>query len=346
MTAASAAPTIGVIIPNWNDSRFLRRCLCSVLEQKDGPDEVIVVDDRSTDDSVAVIRSIIHGHANAQLVENAANLGVYGAVAEGLKRSRSEYVLCLSANDFVLPGIFARARACLARHPGVGLWSALGWLVDEEDRPLRRLPTPIVASQDSYFSPEDCRSLAWRVGNWFTGTTLIYRRAALDAVGGFDPAFEGLSDLLAALAIASREGAAYSPIPLAVVRTHAGSYISATLGNASGIELILERLREYGPRTAPRLFTPRFIDRTARRFRYGAVRSSGDNISVVAQSLGPRRGRALIWACRILPGGLHGFRAALAFLILRPFDLVPALHSRLGAVLVRTPEDLARWGRR
>jgi len=52
----AARPSIAVIIPNWNDSRFLPRCLHSVLGDPEGADEVIVVDDKSTDETTGTIR--------------------------------------------------------------------------------------------------------------------------------------------------------------------------------------------------------------------------------------------------------------------------------------------------
>src|SRR5207253_2053827 len=116
-TRAVSTPTIAVIVPNRNHGRFLTRCLRSVLEQDVPPDELIVVDDQSTDDSVAIIRSVITGCDWAQLIVNPKNLGTNGALNEGLKRTRSEYVLFLASNDFVLPGIFTRAKAALAAVP-------------------------------------------------------------------------------------------------------------------------------------------------------------------------------------------------------------------------------------
>jgi hypothetical protein len=199
------------VLPNHNDARHLSPAVRSVLDQPGGADELIIVDDKSTDDSVALIRPLIAGRANACLVENPVNLGVYGAVDVGLDRSHSDWVLFLAANDFVLPGIFERARASIARSPQAGLWSALSWMVDEEGRPVRLHPSPVVALSDCYLDPERCVRLALRLGNWFTGPTLMYRREALEEAGRFDPAYMGMSDLHTALIIASRHGAAYTP---------------------------------------------------------------------------------------------------------------------------------------
>ena len=327
-------PSIAVIVPNRNDARYLPRCISSIFDQEAPPDELILVDDQSTDDSVAVMRLLTANRPGVQLIENPVNLGVYGALDEGLKRSRSEYVLFLSSNDFVLPGIFAHAKACLAKYPGVGLWSAMGWLVDEEDRLITLHSSPAIALGDACFTPEQCMGLAWRFGNWFTGTTLIYHRDTLDAAGRFDPTYKGLADLLTALVVASRRGAAYSPVPFAVVRIHQGSYISGTLGNAAAIETILDRLREHGPNIAPGLFTSAFLNRTALRFQYMVVYASrGGGITGIAEKCAGWRRCVLVWIDRLVPTGFWRVRVRLAFLVLCPFDFVHTLWNR---VVVRT----------
>jgi glycosyltransferase involved in cell wall biosynthesis len=314
--APAREPSIAVIIPNRNDARYLPRCLRSVLGQQVPPDELIVIDDQSTDDSVSVIRSLIDGHAMARLIENPNNLGVYGAVDRGLEQSGSDYALFLSANDFLLPGLIARAKSCLARAPGAGLWSAMAWLVDQDDRLLRMQSTAVPALEDAFFTPEDCRRLAWRFGNWFTGTSLVYHRKTLDAAGRFDPAYKGLADLITALTVASRRGAAYSPEPLAVIRAHAG-ILSATLRDPAELEAMLERLAVRGPALSPELFTREFLARTGQRFRFAAIRAAAG-------------GRVLR-----LP------RVALAFLALRPYDVIPAIWNRmLGSLWIRLR---SRW---
>ena len=333
----TAVPKIAVIVPNRNDSRYIPRCIRSILEQKDPPDELIVVDDQSTDNSVALIRSLIAGQLRARLIENPVNLGTYGALDEGLKIARSEYVLFLSANDFVLPGMFARARSCLARHPGAGLWSAMGWLVDEDDRLIRLQLSPVIALRDAYFSPEQCVRLAHRFGSWFIGQTLIYHRDTLEAAGRFDPAYMGWSDLLTALIVASRRGAAYSPAPLGTFRIHSGGNLSRTLADSANIEAILDRLQVRGPALAPGLFTSEFLERTALRFRFAAVRASKHgNITNIATRYSGFRRFALNRIERMLPPTFRRARVALTFFVLRPFDMLPTLWNRLlgGAVIL------------
>ncbi|MBI3044309.1 MAG: glycosyltransferase [Betaproteobacteria bacterium] len=335
--SAAPLPTIAVIVPNWNDARFLPRCLRSVLEQETPADQLIIVDDASTDNSVALIRQIISGNSRAELIVNASNLGVYGAVDRALERARSDYVLFLAANDFVLPGIFTRARDCLSRSPGIGLWSAMVWRVDEADNLVRLHPSPVIALRDRVFSPEECVKLAHRVGNWFTGTTLIYRRDAVQAADAFDPAYRGAADLITALVVASRHGVAYTPEPFGAFRIHAGSHSSSTLSDVARLEAMLDRLAVRGPELSPQLFTKAFVERIVLRYRFAAVReSAGTAISTVAARFSGWRRLALDFIDRWVPRKLERLRVALAFAILSPFDLWPTLMNRLlGWVIVR-----------
>jgi hypothetical protein len=324
-------------MPNWNDGRYLVRCLRSILDQPVQPDEIIIVDDGSTDDSVAIIQAELAHEPRARLIRNEANLGIFASLEVGMRHLRSDYVLFLAANDFLLPGIFARAKACLARSPGIGVWSAMSWLIDEADRPIRLHPSAVIALHDATFTPEDCVRLAHRLGNWFTGTTLIYHREKLAAVGNFNPGYGATSDLFAALAVASLHGAAYSPQPFGGIRVHQGSYSSRALEDPAGLEKLIEQVRTYGTRVSPRLFSPSFLHRTALRYRFSAVRASrGAAVATVGAITGGVKGRLLAIVERIVPRRLALLRMVLAYFILVPFDVWPAFRYRaLGWALVR-----------
>lgn len=338
----SNEPTIAVVVPNWNDARHLPRCIRSVLEQEAPPDELLVVDDASTDDSVAIIQSLIRGHSRARFLANPVNLGANRTVNASLERVESEYVLLLSANDFVLPGIFARARRCLARQPRPGLWSAMTWLVDEADRTIRLHPSPVVALGDAYLPPERCARLAHRVGNWFTGPTLTYHRETLRAVGGFDPAYGAPADFFTAVTVASLRGACYSPEPFAGFRIHAGSYSARALADIAAVDATLAHLRGRGPQLSPGLFGGEFCDRTAARYHFAAVRASGGALIPEVAARESAGKRVVLRAVEgLVPKGLRTIRVALAFIVLRPFDIVPMLWNRLlGWFVVRVIHKL------
>jgi glycosyltransferase involved in cell wall biosynthesis len=333
----SRAPSIAVVIPNFNDERYLARCLRSVLDQDAPPDEVLVVDDASTDNSVATIERLIAGHSRARLFRNPRNLGANITVNESLSRVQSDYVLLLSANDFVLPGMFARARGGLTQSPGAGLWSAMCWLVDEEDRVIRLHPSPVVSLRDRFLPAERCVRLAHRYGNWFTGTTLTYRREVLRAIGGFDPGYGAPADLMTALTIASLHGAAYCPAPCAVIRIQDSSYSGRHLNDISATDAMLAHIRSHGRPRSPGLFTDEFCRRTVARYHFAAVRASaGALLPAVAARQAKGKAAVLRLIEKGVPAVLGRLRVVLAFIALRPFDIVPSLERLAGWVLVRT----------
>lgn len=321
--------SLAVVVANRNDSKYLPLCIRSVVEQSVPPDEFLLIDDESTDDSVEVIRRGIKGHAFARLDINPKNLGGVQTSQLGLTRVRSKFVFFLGANDLILPGHFARVKACLERFPQAGLWSAMVWLMDEQDRYLRMHPSPVVALGDAYFAPEQCRRMVRSLGNWLTGQTTVYRREALIEAGGFDPTLKGLNDLLAAQVVASRYGAAFSPVPVGVMRIHAGAFLPETLKNSALLDSIVREVSTRGPRVEPELFTPSMLERTRLRFDFASLRlSEGATLDHIAAKAGPIR-RAALRATKLLPRALGSVRTALYFAIMRPFDVLPTIWYRL-----------------
>ena len=331
---------ISVVIPNFNDGHHISRCLDSILNQEILPDEVVVVDDCSTDNSVEVIRSLLQGRESVTFIQSPKNLGVYGALELGASYTSGNYLMFVASNDFVFPGIFAHAKRSLSRHPGVGLWSAMGWLVDEEDRPIKALALAVPSLQDRYFSPEESLRLAQRLGNWFAGPTIVYQREIYEAVGRFNPALRGLADLICALMVAVKRGAAFSPVPYAVFRLHEGSYLVGTLVKPEIFLPLLQELAVIGRRTAPELFTDEFTERTIRRFVFTAVRASGGKqMSPFRPALRISLGRGIVLVDKLIPTRYGRLRIILAFLLLRPFDIWPSFFNRfLGTAFVAMRE--------
>lgn len=178
--------------------------------------------------------------------------------------------------------------------------------------------------------------LAHRYGNWFTGTTLTYRREVLRAIGGFDPGYGAPADLMTALTIASLHGAAFSPAPCAVIRIHASSYSGRHLNDVSATDAMLAHLRSHGRLRSPELFTETFCRRTVARYHFAAVRASaGALLPAVAARQVEGKAIALRIIEKCVPAGLKRARVVLTFVALRPFDIIPSLERLGGWVIIR-----------
>ncbi len=322
-------PNIAVVIPNRNDVRYLPRCLDSVLRQDVKPDEIVIVDDQSTDDSITVIQQRIRDEPRARLIANSSNVGNHEAGNIGVRETQCDYVLTLSANDFVLPGFFAHAKSCLERFPGAGIWSALSMIVNDSGIVLGLQPSPVVALTDAYFTPDESIRLAQRFGNWFGQSTVTYKRSALIELGMFDSSYAGLADLIVALGIASKYGAIFSPAILGAIRIHEDGLGSRTVSKADTLDAALRSVSARGAAMNPHLFTGAFLDRLTRRVCFSAIRRTGDlamgRIALKNYGIGKLFLEA---ADRLLPRGMKAVRAILSFVILRPFDIWPTFFYR------------------
>jgi len=333
MSSITPPPTIAVVIPNRNDSAFLTTCLESVLRQSIRPDQIIFVDDHSSDDSLVKARSQLSGVEGVTVLANASCLGTMGALNEGLKQVTCDYVFFLASNDHLMDGMIERAKLSIAKFGRPGVWSAMVWAADEKGHYKYIYPSPVIALKDTYFNPDECIRLAMKLGNWFTGTTLVFHRESLQDIGGFDTEYRGLADLLAALTVSSLKGAVFCPQPLGVMRMHSGGYLWRTLTDLEDLEAILTKIEVRGRELSPRLFTERFCSRTRHRIRFAALRASGlvGSATLHTDWIGARY--RLLQAAKSLLGEQRKLMTMLAFIILRPFDISTFIRYRLFGVL-------------
>ena len=87
---------VSVVIPNYNGEKYIKKCLDSLLNQSLEPDEIIIVDNKSTDGSLELINSEFRDKVYIIYLEK--NTGFSVAVNEGIRASNSEFVALLN-ND-------------------------------------------------------------------------------------------------------------------------------------------------------------------------------------------------------------------------------------------------------
>jgi glycosyltransferase involved in cell wall biosynthesis len=116
---ASENLLVSIIIPSFNQGRFIRETLASVLSQDHRPLEILVMDGGSTDETLAVLRS--YGRTPELNWRSRPDDGVVHAVNEGLQRVRGSIVGILSSDDLYLPGAITRAVEAFSEHPEAAL---------------------------------------------------------------------------------------------------------------------------------------------------------------------------------------------------------------------------------
>jgi GT2 family glycosyltransferase len=193
---------LSILIVNWNTRDYLLRCLRKVYSTiGHATFEVIVVDNASTDDSVAAVRS---QYPQVNLIENDENLGFARANNQALAASRGEFVLLLNSDAFVHDGAVDAMIHHLRTSPDTGI---AGCRLVYEDGSLQRSCTafPTLTSElwlalwlDRVF-PKSRIFGSYKMTYWdqndlrevdsVMGACMMVRRAVFDQIGVLDEHF-------------------------------------------------------------------------------------------------------------------------------------------------------------
>lgn len=191
MSPAVDPPLVSVIIPCFNQATFLTEALASVAAQSHVHHEVIVVDDGSSDGTATVVGRFAGVRCLRQ-----DRQGTAAARNHGLRESQGCYVVFLDADDRLLGGALATGVDALQREPECGFVYGHVRLFGYNPADCR-CPTQVPVVQDHY------RELLARNYIWTPGA-VMYRREAVEAVGGFDPRAGGSADFDLNIRIARR----------------------------------------------------------------------------------------------------------------------------------------------
>lgn len=185
----SDTPPVTIIVPARNEERNIRRCVASLLGQTYSNYDVIVVDDGSTDATGRILSELQHGPGGEKLsVIHVDHLpsgwaGKPHALATGIAAARGEWVLFTDADTMHRPGALAFAIQEAQRHRA----DLVSLLTQQEFADVSGhiiMPVVMMGISAQYpptqvANPENEAAIA-------NGQFLLIRRAAYDAVGGYD----------------------------------------------------------------------------------------------------------------------------------------------------------------
>jgi len=170
-------PLVSVVIPVYNCERYVLSALESIVNQSYKNIEIIVVDDKSTDNSLKIIKSVSSKDKRVVVLELPKNCGVSGARNKGIVVSRGEYYASMDADDIAVPSRIEKQVAFLEGNPNIAFVGLQIQIIDESGRIIgnRNYPTNI---KDVYK-----RIL---LGNPFPGPGLLIRNSVLKELGGYN----------------------------------------------------------------------------------------------------------------------------------------------------------------
>lgn len=143
---------LALILCNYNDSKFLINWVENVYRGSDLPDEIIIVDDCSTDRSIDLIKALqdkFGKRKEIKLIRNQRNLGPDGSLIEGIKAAQSPFIASLACDDNILTNYVGRMKQAIQDYPLVDLFMCNA-IVEREGVEYRKVYLPF----DVFLAPD------------------------------------------------------------------------------------------------------------------------------------------------------------------------------------------------
>jgi len=202
--------SVSVIIPTYNYGRFIAEAIQSVLQQTHRPDEIVVVDDGSTDDTAQVVA----GFGDAVKYVRQDNGGVCAARNKGVAESTGEIIAFMDADDTMEPESIAK-QVALFGDEHVGLVHCGLRLFDDESGETIELQ--LEGGEDGVAD----NLLLWEGASIAGPGAILVTREAFDSVDGFDTGMKVGEDWDFCYRVARKFKVRFVPEPLVNYRSHA-----------------------------------------------------------------------------------------------------------------------------
>lgn len=248
---------VSIVVASYNHAKFLQQRMDSLMSQTYPNVEIIVIDDCSPDESVAVLRPY-ETDPRVKLVVREKNAGWVAVSNQGIELSSGEFVIFANCDDGCEPRMIERLVDAMQRHPTAGIAFCRSLLVDEKGNVLGE---DVVIQEPSFRARCAMDTL---IGSAEMGRFLLHacvipnlsaaliRRECFDRIGQLSPDYKACSDWALFFRIARSYDVAYVAEPLNQFRQHAATirsvmkerdtyeeYFTILLGEAHLLDLTL-----------------------------------------------------------------------------------------------------------
>jgi glycosyltransferase involved in cell wall biosynthesis len=212
-------PLVSVVIPVFNQERYIVEAVDSVLKQTYDNVELVVVDDGSTDRTAEILK----GYGDRIRYMRQDNAGAATALNRGIEAAKGELVGWLSSDDVYEPAKVERQVEHFDAHPNVGLTYTDFNVIDGAGRVQKTVRSPYYADHKEFI-----RQLI--LGNFVNGSSVIARKEALVSTGLFDPVMTYHADANMWLRLLKHHEFGHVPEVLLNYRWHAGNASNDVVG--------------------------------------------------------------------------------------------------------------------
>jgi len=228
-------PLVTIVTPSYNQGRFIRATIESVLSQDYPRVEYIIIDGASTDETAAVVQP----YRDRLIWISEKDAGQSHAINKGFRMAKGEIVAWINSDDTIQPGAVSHAVRAFRDFPDVGAVYGEGYQIDGDGNIKQRFPST---------EPFNLWKLVY-LSDYILQQTVYFRRSVLDDIGFLDESLKWGMDWDILIRIGKRYPLQYIPEYIGCLREH-GDTKTATGGRERFRELA-RILRQHGGRAYP-----------------------------------------------------------------------------------------------
>jgi glycosyltransferase involved in cell wall biosynthesis len=205
-------PLISIILPVFNGEKYLGEAIDSILCQSCTDFELILVNDGSTDRTAEIISR--YEDSRIVCLNNTENIGLVRSLNIGLKIVRGTYIARMDADDVSHGDRLRQQLDFIENNPAIGVLGTAMHQVDETGEPFQLLEPPTEHALIAWKMLFECPVFH---------PTVLMRRTAIEAAGGYDPGFRHVEDIDLWTRMLATTQFANLPVPLYRRRWHKDS---------------------------------------------------------------------------------------------------------------------------
>ncbi len=226
------SPAVSIIMAAYNAGPFIGAAIEGLLEQRFSDWELVIRNDRSTDQTAGVIER--YDDDRIRLLPQQHHVGAANARNDAIAAARAPLLAIHDADDLAHPDRLMEQVRFLKEHPDIAVVGSAARLIDGSGRTVGRIDPP---TEDA-----EIRAKAFESGFPFVHSSVVIRADAVRAVGGYDTRFVPSEDYDLLLRLLEAHAAANLPEPLCSLRRHGGSLsVRRALRQTACAELARER---------------------------------------------------------------------------------------------------------
>ena len=169
---------VSVCIPTYNQAKYLPKTIESILNQTILPDEIIISNDCSTDETKKVLDQLQNKSTCIKVLHQTHNLGIAKNVDTCLREAKGKYIVRIDSDDMLHPTYIEELSALMDKYPNAGYAHANVQEIDEYDKKNK---TRIIARKEEFVDADTALKMSIN-GYCVAANIILFRREALENV--------------------------------------------------------------------------------------------------------------------------------------------------------------------